>query len=159
MRVPAYAAPTAGAPLAPFTIDRRDPGPRDVAIDALFCGVCHSDVHQARDEWGGGLFPMVPGHEIVGRVIRVGREVTRFKAGDLVGVGCMVDSCGRCEQCRAGTEQFCVEGGALSRRWPRGADEIRRAAVRGGTRDISRARGPRVPRRFRPRPGWSRRCC
>jgi alcohol dehydrogenase (NADP+) len=114
MRVPAYAARTAGAPLAPFTIDRRDPGPWDVAIDALFCGVCHSDVHQARDEWGGGLFPMVPGHEIVGRVIRVGREVTRFKAGDLVGVGCMVDSCGRCEQCRAGTEQFCVDGVALT---------------------------------------------
>jgi alcohol dehydrogenase (NADP+) len=114
MRVPAYAATTAGAPLAPFTIERRDPGPRDVAIAALFCGVCHSDVHQARDEWGGGRFPMVPGHEIVGRVIRVGREVTRFKAGDLVGVGCMVDSCGRCEQCRAGTEQFCVEGVALT---------------------------------------------
>jgi alcohol dehydrogenase (NADP+) len=114
MRVPAYAARTAGAPLAPFTIDRRDPGPWDVAIDALFCGVCHSDVHQARDEWGGGLFPMVPGHEIVGRVIRVGREVTRFKAGELVGVGCMVDSCGRCEQCRAGTEQFCVDGVALT---------------------------------------------
>jgi len=114
MRVPAYAARTAGAALAPFTLDRRDPGPRDVAIDALFCGVCHSDVHQARDEWGGGIFPMVPGHEIVGRVSRVGREVTRFKAGDLVGVGCMVDSCGRCEQCRAGTEQFCVEGVALT---------------------------------------------
>ena len=110
MRVAAYVARAAGAALAPFTIDRRDPGPRDVAIDALFCGVCHSDVHQARDEWGGGIFPMVPGHEIVGRVTRVGREATRFKAGDLVGVGCMVDSCGRCEHCRAGTEQFCVEG-------------------------------------------------
>jgi len=114
MRVPAYAARTAGAALAPFTVDRREPGPRDVAIDALFCGVCHSDVHQARDEWGGGIFPMVPGHEIVGRVTRVGREASRFKAGDLVGVGCMVDSCGRCEQCRGGTEQFCVEGAALT---------------------------------------------
>ncbi len=114
MRVPAYAARTAGAALAPFTVDRRDPGPRDVALDALFCGVCHSDVHQARDEWGGGIFPMVPGHEIVGRVTRLGREVTRVKAGDLVGVGCMVDSCGRCEQCRGGTEQFCVDGVALT---------------------------------------------
>src|SRR5512138_3371409 len=113
-KTPAWAAQTAGQPLAPFTVDRREPGPRDVAIDVLFCGVCHSDIHQARDEWGGGLFPMVPGHEIVGRVGKVGREVTRFAPGDLVGVGCMVDSCHECEPCRHGTEQFCQKGAAFT---------------------------------------------
>jgi uncharacterized zinc-type alcohol dehydrogenase-like protein len=102
-----YAAARAGAPLAPFDFERRAPGPGDVQIDILFCGVCDSDVHQARDEWGGGLFPMVPGHEIVGRVTKVGAEVTRFTAGDMVGVGCMVDSCGHCSDCRDGVEQFC----------------------------------------------------
>jgi alcohol dehydrogenase (NADP+) len=102
-----YAAAGARAPLAPFEFERRVPGPRDVHIEILFCGICHSDLHQARDEWGGSLFPMVPGHEIVGRVKQVGAEVTRFAAGDLVGVGCMVDSCGHCVECRAGLEQFC----------------------------------------------------
>jgi alcohol dehydrogenase (NADP+) len=102
-----YAAASARAPLAPFEFERRVPGPRDVHIEILFCGICHSDLHQARDEWGGSLFPMVPGHEIVGRVKQVGAEVTRFAAGDLVGVGCMVDSCGHCVECRAGLEQFC----------------------------------------------------
>ena len=92
-RTPAYAAATAGAPLAPFSIERRDPGAHDVLIDILYCGVCHSDIHQARDEWGGSIFPMVPGHEIVGRVARVGAHVSRFKVGDAVGVGCFVDSC------------------------------------------------------------------
>ncbi len=114
MRVPAYAAPGARAPLAPFAVDRRDPGPTDVQLEILFCGVCHSDVHQARDEWGSAKFPMVPGHEIVGRVTRVGQGVTRFKVGDLAGVGCMVDSCGRCEPCRRGTEQYCTQGAAFT---------------------------------------------
>ena len=106
----AYAAQSKSSPLAPFTFERRDPNAGDVAIDILFCGICHSDVHQVRDEWGGSLYPMVPGHEIVGRVARVGNEVTKFKAGDLVGVGCMVDSCRSCVNCRDGEEQFCVEG-------------------------------------------------
>jgi uncharacterized zinc-type alcohol dehydrogenase-like protein len=113
-RIPAYAAAASKQPLTPFAIDRRPPGPRDVAIDILFCGVCHSDVHQARDEWRGGIFPMVPGHEIVGRVRQVGKEVTRFKAGDLAGVGCMVDSCGQCDPCRRGLEQFCEKGAAFT---------------------------------------------
>jgi alcohol dehydrogenase (NADP+) len=102
-----YAAASARSPLAPFEFERRAPGPKDVHLDILFCGVCHSDIHQARDEWGGSMFPMVPGHEIVGRVKQVGAEVTRFSAGDLVGVGCMVDSCRHCAECREGLEQFC----------------------------------------------------
>ncbi len=104
---PAYAAPSPTQALAPFQIERREPGPRDVLIDIHFCGVCHSDIHQARDEWGGSIFPMVPGHEIVGTVARVGAQVTRFKAGDRVGVGCMVGSCRDCAACREGLEQYC----------------------------------------------------
>ena len=107
---PAYAATSAASPLAPFSIERRDPGPREVLIDILYCGVCHSDVHQARDEWGGAIFPMVPGHEIVGRVAAAGPEVTKHAVGDVVGVGCFVDSCRQCPQCVAGEEQYCVEG-------------------------------------------------
>jgi alcohol dehydrogenase (NADP+) len=114
MKVPAFAAPRPGAPLAPWTVDRRDPSPREVAIDILFCGICHSDIHQVRDEWGAGLFPMVPGHEIVGRVAETGREVTRFRTGDVAGVGCMVDSCGVCPPCRRGHEQFCEKGVAFT---------------------------------------------
>jgi uncharacterized zinc-type alcohol dehydrogenase-like protein len=114
MKVPAYAASTAGAPLAPFTVDRRDPRPDDVQMEILFCGICHSDVHQVRDEWSKGAFPMVPGHEIVGRVTAVGRGVRKLKVGDLAGVGCIVDSCGVCEPCRRGTEQFCTQGPAFT---------------------------------------------
>jgi uncharacterized zinc-type alcohol dehydrogenase-like protein len=113
-KFPAFAAAAAGAPLAPFTVERREPGPRDVEIDVLFCGVCHSDIHQARDEWGGGIFPMVPGHEIIGRVVRTGREVGRFAVGDRVGVGCMVDSCHECPPCRQDLEQFCEKGAAFT---------------------------------------------
>lgn len=102
-----YAAMAAGAPLAPFTFSRREPGPNDVLIDIRYCGICHSDVHQARDEWGGAIFPMVPGHEIVGTVAQIGARVKRFKLGDLAGVGCMVDSCRTCRPCRRGAEQFC----------------------------------------------------
>jgi uncharacterized zinc-type alcohol dehydrogenase-like protein len=103
----AYAARAANSPLAPFSLDRREPTPNDVEIDILFCGVCHSDLHTVRDEWGGTTYPCVPGHEIVGRVAKVGAEVRNFKEGDLAGVGCMVDSCRTCENCRADLEQFC----------------------------------------------------
>ncbi|OON69810.1 NAD(P)-dependent alcohol dehydrogenase [Hymenobacter sp. CRA2] len=103
----AYAAPSATEPLGPFQLDRRAPGPHDVQIEVLYCGVCHSDVHQARDEWGGSTFPMVPGHEIVGRVTEVGGQVNKFKTGDLVGVGCMVDTCRTCPNCQQGLEQYC----------------------------------------------------
>jgi uncharacterized zinc-type alcohol dehydrogenase-like protein len=113
-KIPAYAAASARSPLAPFAVDRREPGDHDVVIDILYCGVCHSDIHQARDEWGGGLFPMVPGHEIVGRVARTGAHAKRFKKGDLVGVGCMVDSCRTCDPCRRDLEQFCNEGAAFT---------------------------------------------
>ena len=106
----AYAAAAAHAPLAPFSFERREVGPNDVLIDILYCGVCHSDVHQARDEWGGSIFPMVPGHEIVGRVVEVGNHVKQFKTGDLAGVGCMVDSCQHCASCDEGLEQYCENG-------------------------------------------------
>ncbi len=105
-----YAAQTKTSPLAPYSFDRRDPGANDVAIDIKFCGICHSDVHQVRDEWGGSLYPMVPGHEIVGHVTAIGASVKKFKIGDTVGVGCMVDSCRTCENCKDGEEQFCLEG-------------------------------------------------
>ena len=109
-KTPAYAALDAKSPLVPFSIQRREPGPSEVLIDILYCGVCHSDIHQARDEWGGSIFPMVPGHEIVGRVAQVGGAVTRHRVGDTVGVGCFVDSCRRCPQCEAGQEQYCDFG-------------------------------------------------
>lgn len=105
-----YAAPSATEPLGPWTIERRDPGDHDVLIEIQYCGVCHSDVHQARDEWGGSLFPMVPGHEIVGLVSKIGSQVTKFRVGDRVGVGCMVDSCRTCEACVSGIEQHCEKG-------------------------------------------------
>ncbi len=105
-----YAAQTKTSDIAPFTFDRRDPKPNDVAIDIKFCGICHSDVHQARDEWGGSLYPMVPGHEIVGHVTAVGDKVTKFKVGDTVGVGCMVDSCRECIICKDHEEHFCLNG-------------------------------------------------
>jgi uncharacterized zinc-type alcohol dehydrogenase-like protein len=104
----AYAAAAAKAPLAPFSFDRRAAGDYDVAIDIKFCGICHTDIHQVRDEWGGGVFPMVPGHEIAGVVTAVGSKVTKFKAGQHVGIGCMVDSCRTCAECRKGLEQFCA---------------------------------------------------
>jgi uncharacterized zinc-type alcohol dehydrogenase-like protein len=106
----AYAAQSPTTPLAPFSFERRDPGPRDVQIEILYCGVCHSDIHQVRDEWGGSIYPMVPGHEIVGRVTAVGDQVKKFKTGDLAGVGCFVDSCRVCPNCKAGIEQYCEEG-------------------------------------------------
>jgi uncharacterized zinc-type alcohol dehydrogenase-like protein len=109
MSTKAYAAATPKAALAPFSFDRRAPRPQDVSIDIKFCGICHSDIHQARDEWGASIFPMVPGHEIGGIVTAVGPKVTKFKVGDKVGVGCFVDSCRHCDSCRAGLEQYCTE--------------------------------------------------
>ncbi len=112
--IPAYAALTAKAQLVPYSISRREPGPKDVLIDILYCGICHSDIHQVRDEWGGAIFPMVPGHEIVGKIAKTGSEVKKWKTGDIVGVGCFVDSCRKCDACKDGEEQFCEEGMTLT---------------------------------------------
>jgi uncharacterized zinc-type alcohol dehydrogenase-like protein len=106
----AFAASSATSPLAPFSIQRRDPKPTDVAFDIDFCGVCHSDLHTVRSEWAGTVYPCVPGHEIVGRVTAVGSAVSKFRVGDRVGVGCMVDSCRTCRSCRDGLEQYCDKG-------------------------------------------------
>src|SRR4051812_14654081 len=111
MPIPAYAAHSATSPLTPFDIDRRAPGATDVQIEILFCGVCHSDLHTVRNEWKNTTYPVVPGHEIVGRVTQVGDGVKKFKIGDLVGVGCLVDSCRRCAECAAGLEQYCENSG------------------------------------------------
>ncbi|WP_373539450.1 NAD(P)-dependent alcohol dehydrogenase [Chamaesiphon sp.] len=110
MKINAYAAQTAKTPLAPFSIQRRDVGKHDVQIDILYCGVCHSDLHTVRSEWQGTTYPCVPGHEIVGRVTKVGKDVNKFKEGDTVGVGCMVDSCLTCANCKEDLEQFCTVG-------------------------------------------------
>lgn len=110
LRTKAYAAHAPGHALKPFELQRREPGPNDVLIKIKFCGICHSDIHQAKDEWGGAIFPMVPGHEIAGIVEKVGDKVTKFKPGDRVGVGCMVDSCKQCPSCNEGLEQYCDHG-------------------------------------------------
>ncbi len=107
INVKGYAAQSDTTPLVPFEFKRREVGPNDVLIDIDFCGVCHSDIHSVRNEWGGANYPMVPGHEIVGHVVRVGASVTKFKVGDLAGVGCMVDSCRACPSCKQHLEQFC----------------------------------------------------
>jgi len=109
-----YAAQVAKAPLAPFTFERRAPGPRDVQIEIAFCGVCHSDLHQVRDEWGGAIFPMVPGHEIVGTVVAMGSDVQKFAIGDRAGVGCLVESCRSCASCQDGLEQYCTTGATFT---------------------------------------------
>ena len=105
-----YAAQNAKAPLAPMQFNRRAPRPDDVAIEVLYCGVCHSDIHQARNDWGFATYPLMPGHEIVGKVTAIGDKVTKHKVGDLVGVGCMVDSCRTCSACKEDLEQYCLEG-------------------------------------------------
>lgn len=105
-----YATHAATEPVVPFDFERREPRPHDVQFDILYCGVCHSDIHQVRNEWGNSIYPMVPGHEIVGRVTRVGDHVTRFKEGDLAAVGCLVDSCRECKNCKKGLEQYCKKG-------------------------------------------------
>src|SRR3954463_2962098 len=110
MKSHGYAAQAKSTPLAPFNFERRDVGGNDVQIEILHCGVCHSDIHQVRDEWGGSIYPMVPGHEIVGRISKIGKQVTQFNVGDLAGVGCFVDSCRTCESCQEGLEQYCERG-------------------------------------------------
>jgi uncharacterized zinc-type alcohol dehydrogenase-like protein len=110
MNVHAYAAPAAGQPLAPTTIERRAVGPNDILIEVEYAGICHSDIHTVNGDWGPQPFPVVPGHEIVGVVGEVGSEVTRHRVGDRVGVGCMVNSCGQCANCRNGDEQYCLDG-------------------------------------------------
>lgn len=105
-----YAAQTNQSDLAPWEFQRREVGPHDVQFDILYCGVCHSDLHQIRDDWFPGIFPMVPGHEIVGRVIAVGNHVKKFKVGDMAGTGCLVDSCRTCDSCQQGLEQYCLNG-------------------------------------------------
>lgn len=107
MNVLGYATKSAKDALAPFRFERRDSRPNDVIIEILYCGVCHSDLHQVRNDWGNSIYPMVPGHEIIGRVVSVGPDVSRFKPGDTVGVGCMVDSCQHCAPCAQGLEQYC----------------------------------------------------
>ena len=109
-----YAAHSATTPLKHLTFDRREPGPKDVQIDILYCGVCHSDLHTARNEWTNTTYPVVPGHEIVGRVAKVGKNVRKFKVGDQVGVGCMVDSCRVCESCKAVLENYCENGAVFT---------------------------------------------
>ena len=109
-----YGNTAATAPLERMEIDRRDPGPKDVRIDVLYCGICHSDLHTARNEWHGTTYPCIPGHEIVGRVTAVGAEVTKLKVGDMAGVGCMVDSCRTCSECRDDLEQFCAKGAVFT---------------------------------------------
>ncbi|MGA9855217.1 MAG: NAD(P)-dependent alcohol dehydrogenase [Gammaproteobacteria bacterium] len=114
LKTPAYATNRAKAPLAPFSIERREPRAHEVLIDIRYCGICHSDVHQVSDDWGRGIFPMVPGHEIVGTIRRVGDQVTKWKVGDTVGVGCFVDSCRECPACKEGEEQFCEQGASFT---------------------------------------------
>ncbi|QJR81940.1 NAD(P)-dependent alcohol dehydrogenase [Alteromonas pelagimontana] len=124
-----YAAESATAALAPYSFERRDLRSNDVAIDIQYCGVCHSDLHTVRNDWGGTTYPIVPGHEIVGKVTDVGSDVTKYKVGDIVAVGCMVDSCQQCDQCHKGEEQFCREGmvGTYS-----GTDRITGESTKGG---------------------------
>ena len=110
MKSQGLAALSAGAPLTPFSFDRRELGSNDVALDISYAGICHSDIHQVREEWGPAIFPMVPGHEIAGVVTQIGASVTKFKVGDLIGVGVFIDSCRTCESCVAGLQQYCVNG-------------------------------------------------
>ena len=110
MKSHGYAAYDKKSPLVPFRFERRDPGPNDVVVEIAYCGICHSDIHQVRDEWGGSIYPMVPGHEIVGHVTAVGGAVKKFKVGDPAAVGVIVDSDRVCENCKAGEEQYCIKG-------------------------------------------------
>ena len=128
-KVQAWGASAAGKPLAPMTIERREPKPRDVVVDILYCGVCHSDIHQARDEWTGAVFPMVPGHEIIGKVAKVGSEASKFKVGDIAAVGCLVDSCHQCGFCTENLEQYCDKGPALTYN---GTEMDRKTVTQGG---------------------------
>ena len=128
-QVKGYAAHSATTPLAPFTFDRRDPRPNDVQLEILYCGVCHSDLHTARNEWQGTTYPVVPGHEIVGQVKKVGTQVNHFKEGDIVAVGCMVDSCQECGSCKENLEQYCEKGATFTYN---GKDKIDQTPTYGG---------------------------
>ena len=142
----AYSAASATSPLAPFSLQRREPGPHDVQIQILFCGVCHTDVHIVRNEWHGTTYPCVPGHEIVGRVVKVGAHVKKFKEGDIAAVGCMVDSCRTCENCKDGLEQFCQQGATFTYNAP---DKISGGMTYGGYSDsivVDEAYTLRVPK-------------
>ncbi|MBI1364025.1 MAG: alcohol dehydrogenase catalytic domain-containing protein [Proteobacteria bacterium] len=132
MNTKAYAAYSTDKPLAPFTFNRREVGPLDVKIDITYCGVCHSDIHMAHNDWGMSVYPVVPGHEIIGRVTEVGKKVTAFKKGDLVGVGCMVDSCRECSACKDDLEQFCEKGMTMTYGSP---DPIMGGMTHGGYSD------------------------
>jgi len=125
----AYAALNEKTPLAPFEFDRRDVGQNDILIEILYCGVCHSDIHQARGEWGNSTFPMVPGHEMVGKVTKVGAKVTSYKVGDIAGVGCFVDSCRTCASCSSGEEQYCSNHVSFSYN---GTEQDKTTPTRGG---------------------------
>jgi uncharacterized zinc-type alcohol dehydrogenase-like protein len=114
MNVLGYAAHSASDNLTPYHFERRDPRPDDVVVEILYCGVCHSDLHMVRNDWGWSFYPLVPGHEVIGRVISVGADVTRFRPGDAVGIGCMVDSCQQCAPCAQGLEQYCEQGHTLT---------------------------------------------
>ncbi|RWU21622.1 hydroxyacid dehydrogenase [Pseudomonas alkylphenolica] len=127
-----YAAQSATAPLAPMSFQRRSLRPDDVAIEILYCGVCHSDIHQARNEWGIAVYPLMPGHEIVGRVSAIGAQVSRYQVGDRVGVGCMVDSCQHCDACRSDLEQYCLEGPTMTYATP---DRVDGSNTMGGYSD------------------------
>jgi uncharacterized zinc-type alcohol dehydrogenase-like protein len=129
MKAAAYAAQSTSSPLTPLEIDRREPGPKDVQIDILYCGVCHSDIHMAHNDWAMTVYPVVPGHEIIGRVVKTGAHVKGFKAGDLVGVGCMVDSCRTCPSCNDNLEQYCENGFTLTYGSP---DKISGGMTHGG---------------------------
>jgi uncharacterized zinc-type alcohol dehydrogenase-like protein len=129
MKTIGYAAQSAESPLAPLAFERRDLRPEDIAMEILYCGICHTDLHMARNDWGWTVYPVVPGHEIVGRVIEVGSEVTRYRVGDAVAIGCMVDSCQHCDQCLKGEEQLCREGNTNTYNSP---DRVTRDITRGG---------------------------
>ncbi len=110
MKVNGYAAQSAKATLGPYSFERREPGENDILVDIQYCGICHTDIHQVGDEWGGSVFPMVPGHEITGIVSKIGQNVTKYKVGDRVGVGCFVNSCRKCDACKKNLEQYCTDG-------------------------------------------------
>lgn len=114
MKVLGYASSSKEAGLTPYNCTRRDPRPKDVVIEILYCGICHTDIHAARNDWNSTIYPVVPGHEIIGRVVSVGPDVTRYKQGDNVGIGCMVDSCQKCDACEQGEEQYCKKGATLT---------------------------------------------
>jgi uncharacterized zinc-type alcohol dehydrogenase-like protein len=149
----AYAAPSATSPLGPITIDRRDPTPTDVEMEILYCGVCHSDLHFVRNEWNMTIYPCVPGHEIVGRVTRVGSAVKGFRAGDIAAVGCMVDSCRTCPDCREGLEQYCRQGSTFTYNGPDKHVPGGKGVTYGGYSDrivVDEAFTLRVPRNLSP---------